>query len=64
MYDAPIAIADPVRYVTPYGGRLIWTLPCGNNLILHLKDKKKIRNKKRFSQVCISNVTSDTPSID
>ena len=37
--------------LTPYGGRLEWTMPGGNKLIAHLKDNTKIRNKKRWSQV-------------
>ena len=41
----------PEKYPTPYGGRLKWTLPGGTNLIVHLKDKNKIRHKKRWSQV-------------
>nr|XP_055030531.1 chitin synthase chs-2-like [Misgurnus anguillicaudatus] len=36
---------------TPYGGRLEYTLPKGNLLTVHLKDKKKIRHKKRWSQI-------------
>ncbi|XP_063775429.1 chitin synthase chs-2-like [Pseudophryne corroboree] len=36
---------------TPYGGRLRYTLPCGNLLYVHLKDKQRIRNKKRWSQI-------------
>ena len=40
----------PVKYPTPYGGRLIWTLPGGTKIICHLKDKNKIRHKKRWSQ--------------
>ncbi len=46
----------PVKVITPYGGRLVWRLPGGNILIVHLKDKQKIRNKKRWSQV-IENFT-------
>ncbi|XP_052079667.1 chitin synthase chs-2-like [Mytilus californianus] len=38
-------------YRTPYGGRLHYELPGGNELIIHLKDKTKIRHKKRWSQV-------------
>ncbi len=41
----------PTRIPTPYGGRLTWKLPGGNNLIVHLKDKNKIRHRKRWSQV-------------
>ncbi|XP_071100719.1 chitin synthase chs-2-like [Haliotis cracherodii] len=38
---------------TPYGGKLAWTLPGVRETALtaHLKDKTKIRNKKRWSQV-------------
>lgn len=41
---------EPVKTPTPYGGRLTWTLPGGTMLIAHLKDKVKIRHKKRWSQ--------------
>ena len=44
-------IPPPTRYPTPYGGRLEWTCPGGNKIIAHLKDKVKIRHKKRWSQV-------------
>ena len=40
-------ISDPVKIATPYGGRIIWTLPGGTKIICHLKDKTKIRHKKR-----------------
>lgn len=42
---------------TPYGGRLMFVMPDGNMLYIHLKDKLLIRNKKRWSQV------SDPPSL-
>ncbi|KAJ7987415.1 hypothetical protein DPEC_G00326250 [Dallia pectoralis] len=35
---------------TPYGGRLEYTLPNGNLLMVHFKDKVLIRHKKRWSQ--------------
>ena len=41
----------PSIAVTPYGGRLEWTLPGSTKMTVHLKDKNKIRNKKRWSQV-------------
>ena len=53
-------IDDPVKMPTPYGGRLIWSLPGGNKLIAHLKDKSKIKIKKRWSQV--RNVTQGNRS--
>ncbi|XP_059927802.1 chitin synthase 1 [Gadus macrocephalus] len=36
---------------TPYGGRLEFVMPEGNMLFFHLKDKERIRNKKRWSQI-------------
>lgn len=36
---------------TPYGGRVVVTMPHGNNIVVHFKDKDKIRHKKRWSQV-------------
>ncbi|KAF7656600.1 hypothetical protein LDENG_00038850 [Lucifuga dentata] len=36
---------------TPYGGRLMFVMPEGNMLYIHLKDKALIRNKKRWSQI-------------
>ena len=44
-------ILPPFKTPTPYGGRLTWILPGGNFLIAHIKDKTKIRHKKRWSQV-------------
>lgn len=42
---------SPMKYPAPYGGRLEWTLPGKTRLIVHLKDKNKIRHRKRWSQV-------------
>ncbi|KAH3803412.1 chitin synthase chs-2-like isoform X2 [Dreissena polymorpha] len=44
-------IPPPYIIDTPYGGRLVWRLPWGNQLVAHLKDKQKIRHRKRWSQV-------------
>ena len=41
----------PEKISTPYGGRLTWTLPNKSKIICHLKDKEKIRHKKRWSQI-------------
>ena len=46
-----LVISAPIKRTTPYGGQLEWKLPAGNKLIAHLKDKTKIRHKKRWSQV-------------
>ncbi|XP_046583926.1 chitin synthase chs-2-like [Haliotis rubra] len=42
---------DPYKVITPYGAQLIWEMPGGNLLYVHLKDKNKIRHRKRWSQV-------------
>ena len=45
-----VKVRPPRKIPTPYGGRLIWTLPGKTKIVAHLKDKSKIRNKKRWSQ--------------
>nr|XP_040045278.1 chitin synthase chs-2-like [Gasterosteus aculeatus aculeatus] len=44
-------IPDQTIVATPYGGRLVVTMPHGNTLTVHYKNKKLIRHKKRWSQV-------------
>uniref|UniRef100_A0A8C2X777 chitin synthase n=1 Tax=Cyclopterus lumpus TaxID=8103 RepID=A0A8C2X777_CYCLU len=44
-------IPDQKILTTPYGGRVEITMPHGNSLIVHFKDKTLIRHKKRWSQV-------------
>lgn len=51
VFQTRMKIAAPTKVMTPYGGRLIWTLPGRTKMIAHLKHKKKIRRKKRWSQV-------------
>ncbi|CAF3418820.1 unnamed protein product [Rotaria sp. Silwood1] len=51
IHQCPMKIPPPYKTPTPYGGRLTWVLPGGNFLIAHIKDKTKIRHKKRWSQV-------------
>ncbi|XP_057328446.1 chitin synthase chs-2-like isoform X1 [Microplitis mediator] len=43
--------SPPIKYPAPYGGRLEWIFPGKTRLIVHLKDKNKIRHRKRWSQV-------------
>uniref|UniRef100_A0A8C2Z291 chitin synthase n=1 Tax=Cyclopterus lumpus TaxID=8103 RepID=A0A8C2Z291_CYCLU len=43
-------IPDQKIIRTPYGGRLVVTMPHGNIIIVHFKDKELIRHKKRWSQ--------------
>ena len=43
-------VPPPIKIPTPYGGRLVWNLPGSTQIICHLKDKNKIRHKKRWSQ--------------
>ncbi|XP_052081155.1 chitin synthase chs-2-like [Mytilus californianus] len=51
VHNVNIKLPPPTKYPTPYGGRLEWTLPGNNKLSAHLKDKVKVRHKKRWSQV-------------
>lgn len=51
VLEENIIIGSPTIVPTPYGGKLIWKLPGGNRLIAHIKDKDKIRHRKRWSQV-------------
>lgn len=51
VHQTNIKIRAPKKVPTPYGGRLIWTLPGKTKMIAHLKDKMKIRHRKRWSQV-------------
>ncbi|XP_063708773.1 chitin synthase chs-2-like [Culicoides brevitarsis] len=50
IYKKHIKIQAPTKIETPYGGRLIWILPGRTRMIAHLKNKNKIRHKKRWSQ--------------
>ncbi|CAG2190883.1 CHS1 [Mytilus edulis] len=43
--------ADDFEKHSPYGARLEWRLPKGNTLFVHLKNKNKVKQKKRWSQV-------------
>lgn len=51
VHRTHLKLKPPTVIPTPYGGRIIWTLPGQTKLIVHLKDKTKIRHKKRWSQV-------------
>ncbi|XP_062291365.1 chitin synthase chs-2-like [Scomber scombrus] len=44
-------VPDQKIIKTPYGGRLVLTMPHGNNIVVHFKNKELIRHKKRWSQV-------------
>ncbi|XP_060649537.1 chitin synthase chs-2 isoform X1 [Drosophila sulfurigaster albostrigata] len=51
IHQTTIRLRPPKKYPTPYGGRLVWTLPGKTKFISHLKDKDRIRHRKRWSQV-------------
>ncbi|CAG2190747.1 CHS1 [Mytilus edulis] len=51
FYEKQIELPDGGMLKTPYGARIEWTLPGENKMFIHLKDKTKVRNKKRWSQV-------------
>lgn len=42
---------EPFRFETPYGKRLSFAIKDPYEIVVHLKDKQKIRHKKRWSQV-------------
>ncbi|XP_020295800.1 uncharacterized protein LOC109860841 isoform X2 [Pseudomyrmex gracilis] len=51
VHQTRMHVRAPKKLPTPYGGRLVWTLPGKTKMIAHLKDKSKIRHRKRWSQV-------------
>ncbi|XP_073941849.1 hyaluronan synthase-like protein kkv isoform X5 [Choristoneura fumiferana] len=51
VHQTNIRIRPAKKYPAPYGGRLTWVLPGKTKMICHLKDKAKIRHRKRWSQV-------------
>uniref|UniRef100_A0A915I2J5 chitin synthase n=1 Tax=Romanomermis culicivorax TaxID=13658 RepID=A0A915I2J5_ROMCU len=51
VHKTAVYVKAPKKISTPYGGRFVWILPGKNKLIVHLKDKTKIRHRKRWSQV-------------
>lgn len=51
VHQTTIRVRPPKKYPSPYGGRLVWTLPGKTKMIAHLKDKDRIRHRKRWSQV-------------
>ena len=55
-----VTIQNPTIVPTPYGGKLIWLMPSGNRLIAHVKDKNMIRHRKRWSQVGVFGISSNS----
>lgn len=51
LNSEPIKMKDPFLFPTCYGGQVVYKMPGGNFMFIHLKDKTKIRRKKRWSQV-------------
>lgn len=51
VVKGPINIQAPEKTATPYGGRLTWIMPGHTRLVVHMKDKNKMRHRKRWSQV-------------
>ena len=50
VHQTNMRLRPPKKVPCPYGGRLIYTLPGKTKMIIHMKDKNKIRHKKRWSQ--------------
>ncbi|VBB27485.1 unnamed protein product, partial [Acanthocheilonema viteae] len=51
LHQTQMRLKPPKKISTPYGGRLNFIMPGRNRLMIHLKDKQKIRVRKRWSQV-------------
>ncbi|KAI6178917.1 Chitin synthase [Aphelenchoides besseyi] len=51
VHKTQMRLRVPKKFATPYGGRLTYILPGRNKMVVHLKDKNKIRHRKRWSQV-------------
>lgn len=51
VHEKVMTIKPPFKMPTPYGGQLIYLMPGNNLMFIHLKDKNKIRHRKRWSQV-------------
>ncbi|OPL21702.1 chitin synthase, partial [Mytilus galloprovincialis] len=49
VHGDEVKVDDGTMYRTPYGARIEWALPGENKMVAHLKDKTKIRHKKRWS---------------
>ena len=46
-----VKLSDGEKWETPYGLQIRWNLPGGMPFYVHLKDPKKVKKKKRWSQV-------------
>ncbi|KJH49747.1 Chitin synthase [Dictyocaulus viviparus] len=57
VHQTQMRLKPPKKLNTPYGGRLEYILPGKNKLTVHLKDKNRIRHRKRWSQEVISENT-------
>lgn len=51
LHQTQMRLRPPKKISTPYGGRISFIMPGKNRLMIHLKDKQKIRVRKRWSQV-------------
>ncbi|XP_052090867.1 uncharacterized protein LOC127727790 [Mytilus californianus] len=51
IHKKHIELRKPRIIPSPYGAQLVFLLPGNNLMYVHLKDKNKIRHRKRWSQV-------------
>ncbi|VDI05627.1 chitin synthase [Mytilus galloprovincialis] len=51
VYGTELEVASGMMFRTPYGAIIEWILPGENKMIAHLKDRTKVRQGKRWSQV-------------
>ncbi|KAI6189337.1 Chitin synthase [Aphelenchoides fujianensis] len=59
VHKTQMRLTPPTKMTTPYGGRLVYLLPGGNTMVLHLKDKNKIRKSKALVSSDLMSKVSD-----
>ncbi|VDD93431.1 unnamed protein product, partial [Enterobius vermicularis] len=55
VHQTQMRLKTPKKTTTPYGGRISYLLPGKNRMTVHLKDKNKIRHRKRWILIFVQN---------
>lgn len=52
VYNSTKKLEPPTISITPYGAQMIWETPLKKKkIVVHMKDKTKVRRRKRWSQI-------------
>lgn len=52
VYNSTKELEPPTISITPYGAQMIWETPLKKKkIVVHMKDKTKVRRRKRWSQI-------------